>query len=404
MIKSILLKKVVSLSEFLKSFNNLIKYKFIFNLPKKNNFLIYQDQSKENLEKFLKINFECLKSDKEVNIIIFFLSLIIKPYRSLYLNYIYNYIKYVNPKFFFTFQDNDDRFYLLKDKFSSIKFISIQGGYRNLKGDFFDKNLRYEKNLKMKCDYIFVMNDKFGKEYKKIINTKTVSIGSFLSNSFPMFKKKIFYKKKTLIFISQVYSINKSNKYFINSPELKVSRAEFYEKQFKLIKNIYKYCQKNDLDFKVLTKKGDLYEKEFFKKILKSEKSILIKKFRGEGYKFVDKADLVVGIDSTLVYETLSRGKKIGIFSIREQFLKKNYSMYCGFNFGWPYNFSNKGSFWSNNYDSFEVARILDYLIKIKKHTWKKIINNNRVKEIMIYNPHNTILKNELKLIMGENA
>jgi len=178
------------LKKYLKYLKIFILLEWKFNVPKKEEYLIYHRSSKENLEKLLKINMGCINYTKEINILIFLISLLRKPFKSYHLNYVYNYIKFTRSKFIFTFIDNDHRFYLLKNKLNSEIFISIQGGYRNSNGDFFDKNFLLNDGS-YKCDHIFTMNDQTGKEFKKIVNTKTTSIGSFFSNSSKIKKKKI---------------------------------------------------------------------------------------------------------------------------------------------------------------------------------------------------------------------
>ena len=60
-------------------------------------------------------------------------------------NYIYYYIKCVQPKIVITCIDNDYNFYTLKEKFPRIIFIAIQGGYRGQHNDFFYKIEKFSK-------------------------------------------------------------------------------------------------------------------------------------------------------------------------------------------------------------------------------------------------------------------
>ena len=125
--------------------------------------------------------------------------------------------------------------------------------------------------------------------------------------------------------------------------------------------------------------------------------SFLIKRFRGEGYKFIDNADYVAGLDSTLVYETLSRGKKIAIFSLREEYLKNKYKIKSGLNFGWPYQLNKKGPFWSNSLEKNEVKRVLDLLINSTDQKWKIILFQKKIKSLMMYDRNNSILLKHIK-------
>ena len=71
----------------------------------------------------------------------------------------------------------------------------LQNGSRSISQDIFGG----KKGKDLNCDLIFTHNDYIAKEYQKIINTNTITFGSYLNNVNP----KINTKKKNIVFISQ---------------------------------------------------------------------------------------------------------------------------------------------------------------------------------------------------------
>ena len=204
------------------------------------------------------------------------------------------------------------------------------------------------------------------------------------------------------MFISQYNSLSK-NKNFYNE-DIKISFDDYHAPTNFLLNNVKKYCKEKKLILQILSKKGDKIEKEYYKKMLNSKFEFVSNKKRGDGYKYVDDSDMVVGIDSTLVYETLSRKKKIGIFAVREDYFRNKYFKKFGLEFGWPYKFKKKGFFWTNDNSYLELKRIFDLILNMKQSKWEHNLSNPSFKKLMLYDTNNTILKNKIKLILRENA
>ena len=90
------------------------------------------------------------------------------------------------------------------------------------------------------------------------------------------------------------------------------------EKQ--IVSSIAKFCSKKKIKFYILPlskNKGTKYsenvseEYEFFKKSLKSTKFRFLNKMKSsDTYRIIDRFNLITFIDSTLGYESISRGKK----------------------------------------------------------------------------------------------
>ena len=80
-------------------------------------------------------------------------------------------------------------------------------------------------------------------------------------------------------------------------------------------------------------------------------------------YSYIDQSGIVVGIDSSMVYESIARGTKTAVFSARVN----NF-----FNpFGWPKSLDDVGPFWANSVKSKDIFsyKIDDFqLIEYEHH------------------------------------
>lgn len=100
---------------------------------------------------------------------------------------------------------------------------------------------------------------------------------------------------------------------------------------------------------------------------------------------------IAVMVNSTLGYESIARGNKTAIFSIRGTMLGIE-----GFGFGWPRDSPDEGLFWPNNPDLDSFIPILDYLFEVDYVQWKKDVGSTNYFSLMVYNPGNSIFKRTL--------
>ena len=290
-------------------------------------------------------------------------------------NYFFEYINVSKPKKVFTFIDNNILFYKFKKKFPNIKFISIQSGHRTQHRDFLSL-LKENKHLNLQCDKIFIANLGYGKTIKKYIKCKVVPLGFFKNNFVKSKKTKSL--KRSLLFISQFreHQIQK----------------DFFIVEKKLLKFLIPFCDQNKLSLKILgCSKNFKKEKKYYESLLYPCEFNFQKKLEyPTNYKFIDKFDTIVFVDSTLGYESISREKKVAIFSSRKISLKGGSEK-----FGWPNKFKNVGFFYSSNqFKKTEAEKIMTNVININQNTWKKFILP-KLKNISIYNYNNKLLYQE---------
>ena len=108
-------------------------------------------------------------------------------------------------------------------------------------------------------------------------------------------------------------------------------------------------------------------------------------------YQAVDESQLTIGMNSTLAYESLSRGNKTYLISCRNNFVGGE-----SYKFGWPKKFSEFGIFLVNNFNKERIIKSLKKLIELDKISFNyelQFVKN----EILYYNENNTIIKNFFK-------
>ena len=179
-----MLKKIL---QFLK------KLKFI-NSYNKNKIAIYYDSNSDIIRKYFNKNVTIIDPSKEIFLQVLLKSLFLNFFKDITHNYLKLFISKINPKLILTFIDNDINFYLLKNHFKKIIFVSIQNGIRagirikkNKKTFPFEGNHKFKK--KIKCDLVFCLNDNTKELYSKFIESKFVTLGSLKSNSVKIKKK-----------------------------------------------------------------------------------------------------------------------------------------------------------------------------------------------------------------------
>ena len=108
-------------------------------------------------------------------------------------------------------------------------------------------------------------------------------------------------------------------------------------------------------------------EEDYYNDLLSYEAQFLDVDKNFSSYHAIDMAEVVVSVDSTLGIESVARGNKTAIFSIRGDILGLK-----GFNYGWPSKYPDYGPFWTNkcNHESFET--ILNYLFNVDDIQWLK--------------------------------
>ncbi len=306
------------------------------------------------------------------------------------------FIEKVSPRLIVTFIDNNLKFYTISRKYPKVKTLFIQNGLRGYYSSVFETfdDLDSETTNNFFVDYMMVFGSGIGKKYSQCIAGDTVPIGSLKNN---LILKEKSARRGVISFVSQwrqSSGVSLGGTYY--------SFEDFWAKPDGLvIQCLMNYARLKNKQLMIIPSRrtsDDLRSNEeaYFRKLMGSEPEFLCPSGLNASYQAVDSAEIVISIDSTLGIESISRGNKAAIFSIRGHFVGDPSR-----NYGWPGEFPDEGLFWTNNPDPDSFVRILDYLFEVDDAQWRKDLRASNFSSVMLYDPGNAILKSSLEKVLG---
>jgi surface carbohydrate biosynthesis protein len=309
--------------------------------------------------------------------------------------YVDCYLEQVRPRLVITFFDNNPRFYSIAARHRELKTMFIQNGTRGV--ELFAELDRMESmKSASRVDYMMTLGSRIGVEYAKHVQGSVVPIGSLINN---LVRRGGTKKPGAIAFISQYRDFPgmflegryRTRQEILDQPDLVV------------LAFLVDYAQRKGGEFFIVpctghSKDPELMKKEraYFNDLLQQTCVFPEWRWRGSSYEAVDSAEVVVGIDSTLVYESAARGNKTAIFSIRSQMLGVP-----GRTYGWPEIYPDDGPYWTNRPDPVAFERILDHLFAINDGQWQSELSEHDYSAVVAYDPGNTILRKTFQSELG---
>lgn len=364
------------------------KSKKHYNILKKQDVLIFDKCGSDNVLKLLpKCKIDILHVRNECLNMTIFLQCIYQFDISTK-NYIDNYIKATSPKLIITFIDNNINFYEISVRHKKIATIFIQNGWRCFYSDIFEQ-LSKSKHKIYSVDFMFTFGNVISNEYRKYINGKTIEIGSIRNNTNTV--NNLIKNNNVITYISQWFN----GSFMLNNKEFNLST---YSKKidFLILNFLTKYVQKTNKELYIIpratigTKERELEEIYYFD-LLQKKIKFTDKEFNYNSYEALDFSGVVVGVDSTLLYEAIARNTKTAFFSIRSNILNLK-----GYDFGWPGTYSESGYFWTNIYSEYNFEVIINNLINADIKIWEKEVKKINFSDLLKYNTNNNLIKDFL--------
>jgi surface carbohydrate biosynthesis protein len=182
------------------------------------------------------------------------------------------------------------------------------------------------------------------------------------------------------------------------------SFEKFWEAERIILPFLVEYANKRGLDFFIIPCSGHYKnqslsekEKKYFNGIAGCECQFSDWNSHCSSYDAIDSAEVVVAVDSSMGLESIARGTKTAIFSIRSTICSLLEPPFL--DFGWPGRLRDIGPFWTNNPDLEAFKIILDHLYKVSEEDWHKELNEERFTDVLRYDPGNKIAR---EMILGE--
>ena len=354
---------------------------FYFSIPNKNSIIIFDEIEKDIFSNILNSkNLYFIRTrNNRINIIALIYSCLFFYRSNIKIEYLNFFLKMTKSKLILSFSFKRLILYEIKKYYPNVKVLIIQNG---LFGNQFTDLIINSNKTNLICDYFFCMSKFDQIVLKNYIKTKFVIIGSLRSNSFPIKKLK---KLKQMTFISQFRK---------GFREKKILKNLYYTEK-KLLPILHNFCEKKKIKFKILPGRDNFQiENDHYKEILKSDNFFLYKKDVNQSYNIIDSSMICAGIDSTLVFEGLSRSNKIAFFNFGLNLPKNKYDI----SYILQHGFSKEGKFWLNYYNKKKINKILEYLYNTKIVKWKKQ-NISKINQLPYYK-NNIKLKKILKKII----
>tara|TARA_B100000575_G_C23133176_1_gene657687 strand:+ start:2186 stop:3313 length:1128 start_codon:yes stop_codon:yes gene_type:complete len=352
-----------------------------FYLGKKRDILIFDAAASNFLSLYFEIKqFSFFYSRKEkFEIIAFMVTLFKDGYKNFGRNYFFNYLRIYKPKFIFSMWILNKNLFHVKNNFSNIKVIIVQGN--RIVNDDYELLSSYPSNS---VDLFFTYR-KFDEErIKKIlIKSDVIPIGSAKNNHFYKLEKK----KEKILFFS----------------EFKVGRFTHDEKT--ILKILEKYCQLNKIEFDIQLRYGNI-PKEYLLSLkrnnIRNFGQLIMRKDFSSSYENSNKYKILVMTNSTLNDEFISNYKKVVVLSSHNDLDDEKYKILnCGklrkicfqnpmYKEMLPENFS-----WTSTLNEEIVFKVIDNVMKCNEFKWREHINKytNR----LLYDQNNRIFLNKLK-------
>jgi surface carbohydrate biosynthesis protein len=375
----------------IKFLQKLRKIKFRFNRIERSQVIIFgSGQSAEIFKKDLKdISFSILPLiNFEINF-----RILLKCLLNLKFNKYYYYLKFINSsgaKVVITYIDNSLDFYLLENHFkdSQVKFVAVQNGWRSIENDL--KFIRSTYTNKGLCHKGFYMA--FSKDIGEMLfpDRKVIGIGSLKNNLVGITGTRDI----DVLYISQ-YQPNKSEELLA-----KVNNNEdnSFSPEYLTLKVLISWCQLNNVHLSILLRSQThkIEEVSFYQSFLPFDTfNFINRKGVLSNYSVIDRAKLVITVDSTLGYEALSRGCRIIFFSMRNFFTSKNNDL----KFGFPLNLPPDGPFWTSDPDEVKMFNYLSVINRMNDLEWRNLIAEYK-DLFMIYSENNRLYKQKIREIL----
>jgi surface carbohydrate biosynthesis protein len=266
--------------------------------------------------------------------------------------YLEAYIDFVKPKLILSRTDNNHTLWQLKRRPNvTYKVALIQNGWRISNSPGGETNFIGTREFEF-VDRYFSLGQATSAAFSSKFNDRFTPIGSLNLNFFPV-PKRNFDGRKSVSLVS------------IFRP----SRSEDVQGLEEL--KIFARCLvRSNLNLKIIgsqiSESGADLESKFYSQVFSDDKHELLPRTESRtSYSRLDDSSIFIVDQSTLGYEALSLGLRVGFISFQSLFRKTD-------RFGKPLEFGEKGPFWTNDPSEEEIGRILDYLLSVSDEQWER--------------------------------
>ena len=323
--------------------------------------------------------------------------------------YYREYAKLSDARVVVVWHDTMREAYFLK-KHLEIPIYCVQNGIRSdLRpplGKSFIQELRDARENRPSVDKYFALDLATKSRLENLIEATFVISGSYRLNDFvgmaPSESKQNQPKRRIGLIASFPnfkhvpggrIELNDSTFFYVG--DVAVSYSQFFAIDARLAKVLANIADENDWDFAVIGKRPavDPVERDFFGGIQEVPRIRVIPHDKGHGYEVAQEFDLLVCIDSTLGYEMLAYGSKVGFVSNRFRLLGMETNE---LSFAYPLDTPSDGPFWTSATSESDIREFLTNLFALTDSEWADA-RTKYASVIMNLDPGNQMLRTAIR-------
>jgi hypothetical protein len=266
--------------------------------------------------------------------------------------YLEAYIDFVKPKLILSRTDNNATLWQLKRRpNSTYKVALIQNGWRIADSPGGETHMIGAKGFE-NLDIYFSMGEAARSSFNKNLNVKYVDVGSLSLNFYP--KPTDQYLGAQVVSLVSIFRPSRSDE----------------EQGCKDLGSFARATRNRNLKINIIGSQVSAerakLERSFYDKAFANQPfELLVRSSTRSSYEKLSNSSIFIVDQSTLGYEALSIGLRVGFVSFQPSFRLTD-------RFGLPLEFGEKGPFWTNDPSEEEIGRILDYLLTVSDEQWER--------------------------------
>lgn len=244
-----------------------------------------------------------------------------------------------------------------------------------------------------------------------LLDAKFISTGSYRLNEYigardegPIHKQSLRNKVGLIVSFpngSEVPngSIRNNHLPFIRVGTQVISFNDYFSLDALVAQAIQRVSARIGLEFAIIGKRSsrDSIERRFFAQVPGCEQIEVLAHEKGYGYDLAESFEYLITVDSTLGYEMLAAGKRVGFVSNRFRYLGLDAPDLA---FGYPVDLPPSGPCWTNATDAVAIEHFVERIVSSSTGEWNQI-HQEIAPRVMALDPANSQLRKAIVEQLG---
>ena len=328
--------------------------------------------------------------------------------------YYRTYVEQTNASLMLVWQDTLEEAYLL-GRHVRIPISVIQNGLRHdvasVGGQGIFTRLSALQRLNPGVEQFFVFGETTVRQFTRYVRAHFRTVGSFRLNEYAKERSRPEHLplRKSIklglivsfpngIEIPGNFVRGNQNSYSVIDGK-RVTFSEWYSADEVVAQSLFDVSKVKSLDFSIIGKRSasDPTEREFFSSIPGLERVPVIDHEKGFGYEACEPFDYLFTVDSTLGYEMLALGHKVGFVSNRFRIAGIDSDEMT---FAHPLNVGKDGPIWTSATTTEGISKFVHRFLSLTDDEWQSI-RSTLVPRLMVLDPGNTNLRSYIDQVLA---